>query len=191
MAVLNLILMSVLLGVALAVLTSAQSQLMLWVAIVCSLVFSVLMMDAVRVTRKTLFKVRESKVYKQPFAKTVANIIRPPQPHPLLDYHISLYYTVPVQDGSIEYVERIKFYIWLTRVWAIQTSPTRKSQQSPLSQTRWEKELGSMNRYQAYMYILNEVDAIDPESTYHVKKLRLPPWNIIILADQAVETRQL
>lgn len=94
-------------------------------------------------------------------------------------------------DGSTEYVERLAFYLWLTKVWNFQNSTKRKSQQSPLSQKRWEIELGGTNRYNAYMYILDLTGALDPESTYHVKKLRLPPWNIVILADERLITKQL
>lgn len=152
-----------------------------------------LFIDSVRVARKTLFKVRESKAYGKPFVKSVVSIVHKPKPHPLLQSYLNVYYVVPAMDGSTEYIERGKYYAWLNRVWAFQQSRYRGIQQSPLGQERWVKELGGMNRYSAYMYILEHEDirAIDPESNYHVKKLRISPWNIIILADQFIDTSEL
>lgn len=191
LTVLNLILMGTLLGISLSVLSNSDSQILGYVSLVLSLIFALLTLDSVRVTRKTLFKVRENKAYGQPFTKTVVGIIHKPKPHPLLDEYLSMYYCVPAMDGSTEYIERTKYYKWLARVWAFQNSRFRKPQQSPLGQERWVRELGGLNRYSAYMYVLEVVDGIDPESTYHVKKLRTAPWNIILLADQLIETREL
>lgn len=191
LTVLNLILMGILLGISLSILTTTESRIWVWVALVLSLVFALLLLDSVRMTRKTLFKLRETRTYGKPFAHTITEIFHKPKPHPLLDEYLSMYYCVPAMDGSTEYIERTKYYKWLARVWAFQNSRFRKPQQSPLGQERWVRELGGMNRYSAYMYVLEVVDGIDPESTYHVKKLRTAPWNIILLADQLIETREL
>lgn len=183
--------MSSILGTSISILTTTESQTLGWVSLVLSILSGLLTLDAVRITRKTLFKVREnSKTYGQPFTQSVIGIFHKPKPHPLLDEYLSIYYTVPAMDGSTEFIARSEFYKWLSRVWAFQHSPYRKPQQSPLGQDRWMRELGGLNRYSAYMYILQTVQAIDPESTYHVKKLRMPPWNIILLADKMIETRE-
>lgn len=190
LTILNLILMASIFGTSISILTTTESQTLGWVSLVLSLLSGLLTLDAVRVTRKTLFKVRENKAYGQPFAQSVIGIFYKPKPHPLLDEYLSIYYMVPAMDGSTEFIARSEYYKWLSRVWAFQHSPYRKPQQSPLGQDRWMREVGGLNRYSAYMYILNLVQAIDPESTYHVKKLRMPPWNIILLADKMIETRE-
>lgn len=193
LTVLNLILMGILLGTSLSVLTTSESKTFGWISFVLSMVFLLLTLDSIRITRKTLFKVRENKAYGQPFTKSVERLFHKPKPHPLLENYLSIYYIVPAMDGSTEYIERARYYKWLTRVWAFQNSRHRTQQQSPLGQEKWAKELGGMNRYSAYMYILEHEDirAIDPESTYHVKKLRISPWNIILLADQFIDTSEL
>lgn len=190
--VVHTIFMSVLLGLSLALFFNSPGQVLGWVALVCTIVFGMLMLDSVQLTRRTLFKVRQQKLYGKTLAKTVETIWKPKPYHPTLDYHIALYYEVPVlTGGGTEYVARLEFYKWLARVWAFQNSPYRGTQQSPLAQRRWEGELGGTNRYLAYMYLLDMADAIDPESTYHIKKLRLSPWNIIIILDERLTVRQL
>lgn len=186
--------MSLLLGTALSIFFNVKdSSIVSYVALIASFVFLVFMWDSVRLTRKTMFKVRSSnKQYGTTLTSDVISIFKPkPLQHPMLEYHIGLYYEVPALNGTTEYVERLKFYKWLTRVWAFQNSPWRKSQESPLAHSKWESELGGTNRYEAYMYILKTCQAIDPESTYHVKLLRLSPWNIILLADERMVTKLL
>lgn len=184
--------MSILLGAMLAILVNTTSKYVIWVAIVGTLVFSILTIDAVILTRKTLFKVRGNKAYGKPFRTSLVSIFKPVKPHPLdSSLHVRSYYIVNVLDGSIEYVDRLLFYQWLVKVWAFQNSPMRHPQQSPLGQNTWGKELGGFNRYQAYMYILETVGAIDPESGYHVKKLRMRPWNIITAADNILDLREV
>lgn len=190
---LHSILLSVLLGVSLAVLFNVDVGVISWVAVIACSIFLILLWDSVRLTRKTMFRVRSyNREYGKSLTNEVVSIFKiKPKPHPLLDYHITLYYEVPSPNGSVEYIERLKFYKWLVRVWQFQHSPYRRSQESPLAHGRWESELGGTNRYEAYLYVLRVCNAIDPESTYHVKLLRMSPWNIILMADERLVTKLL
>lgn len=189
----NTILIALLLGVALALFFNVQIVWVSWVTLLTAFILTLLLWDAVRLTRRTMFRVRTyNKAYGKTFTNEVATIFKPKAlRHPALDSHIGVYYEVPALDGSLEYISRLNYYKWLTKVWAIQKSPHRGSQASPLSRTRWESELGGTNKYEAYLYILKACNAIDPESTYHVKLLRMSPWNIILIADEILTVKEL
>lgn len=189
----NTILLSILLGIALALFFNVFNPIVSWSTGMASFTLSILLWESVRITRVKLFRVKQyNRQYGKTFTNEVTSIFKTKRDkHPLLDYHIALYYEVPTLSGGVEYIDRLKYYHWLARVWKFQNSPHRKAQESPLSHSRWEAELGGTNRFEAYMYILRACDAIDPESTYHVKLLRMQPWNIIIIADDILAVKSL
>jgi len=195
-SLINLLIMVSLLGISLAIVFTSHSQYFIGVSAVASLIFAILVFDGVKRVRRLFFNVKPIQRYgysSYGMSHVVNGIFKLPsfKSHPKLDLDdvTTAYYMVPLKTKFVDYdlVHRLDYYKWLQQVHRLQMSPHRHPQESPLSKKMWEKELGGLNKYEAYMWILQTVGAIDPQYTYHVKRLRMTPWQIILAADKKVE----